>query len=470
MGFQSFSFLLLFLPAVVVIDWALRKRGLNTGRKGFLLLASLAFYALSSVETLPILLGSLVVNWFLAHRIQGTAQGLLRRRWLQLGISLNVVLLVVFKYAHFLAENIGALTAWHPDLPAFALPLGISFFTIQQVIYLIDCHEEMTVPAQLLEHAIFISFFPYIVAGPIVHAKSLLPQFESSAKPSDAQLANGLMLFIIGLCKKAVLADTFGRFADAGFSAATPLGTAEGWITSASYTFQMYFDFSGYSDMAVGVGLMLGLILPENFNSPFKAASIIDYWKRWHLTLTNFITTYLYTPMIRSMRPLTFPKAMLSTVLAMSIAGIWHGAAWTFLVFGLMHGLALVVNHYWRKAKLKLPWPLAWGLTFSFVMVSLTVFRADGWAQANAVLSSMLGMHGTADRGVFASIPFLDRSWSYLIMLGGAAIAFAAPNSNQLAREFKPSWRWCAVCAATLIVSLLFLNNGATKVFIYRDF
>lgn len=471
MVFHSFPFLLLFLPVVVTLNWTLLTRGRLIARKWILLIASLVFYALSSIETLPILLMSLVMNWFITHHIQSAAHGPLRRSWLMFGITLNVILLIVFKYSHFLAANLGG-GPWnlHLSLPAFVLPLGISFFTIQQVIYLVDCYEEMTVPVPLFEHATFISFFPYIAAGPIVRAESFLPQLDSSAQPSEQQLATGLAVFIIGLCKKVVLADTFGRFADAGFAAGTPMGLTEGWITSLAYTFQLYFDFSGYSDMAVGIGLMLGLTLPENFNSPLKAVSIIDFWKRWHITLSNFITTYLYTPMARSMRPLTFPKAMLVTLLAMTIAGIWHGAAWTFMVFGLLHGVGIVINHIWRKTKLKLPWLFAWSLTFTFLIVCFVIFRADNWLQANNVLSSMLGAHGVSDRGVFAGISRIDRSWCYLIMLVGATVALGAPNSSQLARDFNPSWRWCVVCVAALMLSLLFLNNSATKGFIYRDF
>ncbi|MDD5462113.1 MAG: hypothetical protein PHG00_10870 [Methylococcales bacterium] len=466
MELHTFSFFLLFLPAGVIMNWALCTCGRSIARKWLFLIASLVFYAVSSVETLPLLLGSLVMNWFIADRIQGSALGPLRQRWLMLGITLNVALLVIFKYSHFIADNIGGLLGWHPSLPAFVLPLGISFFTIQQIMYLVDCSEEMIAPAPLLEHATFISFFPYIAAGPITRGGIFLPQLNSIEHSSEKQLATGLMIFIIGLFKKVVLADqSFGRFADEGFSAAAQLGLAEGWLTGVSYTFQLYFDFSGYSDMAIGVGLMLGLNLPENFNSPFKALSIIDFWKRWHITLSNFITTYLYTPMARSVRPLTFGKAMLVTIVAMTIAGIWHGAAWTFLIFGLLHGLAIVINHYWRKTKMKLPGQLAWSLTFFFLIVAFVVFRADGWTQAYAVLSSMLGVNGIEYHGVFE-----QGGVRYLIFLVGAAVAFVAPNSNELARNFNPSWRWCVFSCASLLLSMLMASTGGTSGAIYRGF
>ena len=471
MVFHSFAFLFVFFPAVVVLNWVLRARGRVTARKWLLLVASLTFYVTSGLQALPLLLGSLLMNWIVAHRIRQALPGsAVRRNWLTLGLALNIALLVAVKYSHFIVGNIDAIGGWQLDLPAFTLPLGVSFFTIQQTMYLVDCYEDLTPPAPFFEHAIFILFFPYIAAGPIMRAGALLPQLDSKESPSESRLVTGFVIFVIGLCKKVVLADTFGRFADAGFAAINPLGLVEGWVTAASYTFQLYFDFSGYSDMAVGIGLMLDVKLPENFNSPLKATSVIDFWKRWHITLSNFITTYLYTPLVRRMRPLTFSKAMLVTLLVMAIAGAWHGAAWTFLVFGVLHGLGLVTNHVWRKAKFKLPAPVAWLLTFIFLVVSFVVFRANGWTQAGTVLSGMLGMHGAGSHGNFDGISRIDRAWCYLVMLVGVVVALGVQNSNYFARSFKPSWRWSVVCASALVLSLLFLNSSAIMGFIYRDF
>lgn len=469
MVFHSFAFILLFLPAVVGLNYALLSGGRSTARKRLLLLVSLVFYGLSSLETVPVLMGSLLLNHFVVGRIQSN-RGAPRAFWLKLGIALNVGLLVLFKYTRLFLGTVGSIGGFHLDLPAFVLPLGISFFTIQQIIYLVDCYEEMVSPARLLDHALMISFFPTISAGPIVRAGALLPQFESSERPRDEQLATGLMMFAIGLCKKVVVADTFGRLSDAGFTAATPLGLIEGWLAAAYYTFQLYFDFSGYSDMALGIGLLLGLSLPVNFNSPLKAVSVIDFWKRWHITLSGFITTYLYTPIARSIRPLTFKKAMAVTVLSMAIAGLWHGAAWTFLAFGLLQGAGIVVNHLWSKTKRKLPKRVAWAFTLVFVLVSFVIFRADGWERVGSILSSMLGMQGVHDRGVFTGISRLDRAVASVIMMAAAAVALFGPNSNELASRFKPSWRWVAVCAAALVLSVVYLNTSATKGFIYRDF
>jgi D-alanyl-lipoteichoic acid acyltransferase DltB (MBOAT superfamily) len=471
MVFHSFTFLLLFLPCVVILNWVLRTRNNVTARTWVLLLASLVFYVAAGLRALPLLVGSLLVNWFVAHRIHQAVPGSGQRRgWLTAGVAVNVALLAVIKYSHFLADNIGSVTGWHVAVPAFVLPLGISFFTIQQTMYLVDCFEELTPPAPLLQHALFILFFPYVAAGPIARAGKVLPQLQTPGPPDEPGLATGFVIFIIGLCKKVVLADTFARFADAGFSAASPLGFTESWITAASYTFQLYFDFSGYSDMALGIGLMLDVKLPENFNSPLKATSVVDFWRRWHITLSGFITTYLYTPLVRRMQPLTFRKAMLVTLGVMAIAGIWHGAAWTFLLFGVLHGSGLVVNHVWRKMKFKLPVPIAWLLTFIFLMVSFEIFRAHDWSQAHDVLSGMLGAHGMRDLGNFAGISRADRVWCYLVMLCGAGIALLARNSNELARSFRPSWRWSLVCSACVLLCLLFLNSSKVTGFIYRDF
>jgi alginate O-acetyltransferase complex protein AlgI len=465
MDFHSLRFFLFFLPLVVMINWVLCRHGRPIARKLLFLLASLAFYALSSWETLPILLGSLFLNWLIARRIQDAANSPSRRLWLMTGIALNVALLGTFKYAYFFVGISSNFIDWHPVFPSFILPLGISFFTIQQIMYLVDCYEELVIPAPLLDHAVFISFFPYISAGPIARARSFLPQLDL-LNPSMNQIATGLMIFIIGLFKKVVLATTFGRVADLGFSSSEQLGLAEGWITAASYTFQLYFDFSGYCDMAIGIGLMLGLILPENFNSPFKAVSIIDFWKRWHITLSGFITTYLFTPIARAMLPLTFFKAMLATIISMTIAGIWHGAAWTFLIFGIMHGVALVINNLWRKTKFALPKPLSWAVTFIFLLISFVVFRADSWSQMSAVLSSMLGLQGLD----FHHIATVENFPGKIILMFGVVIAFAAPNSNQFALYFKPSWIWCVFCCTTILICLFFLEAGGTMGIIYRGF
>jgi D-alanyl-lipoteichoic acid acyltransferase DltB (MBOAT superfamily) len=469
MYLHSLSFVLLFLPLVVAGYWLSTLRGAGAQSKAFLLLASLAFYAISSFSTLPVLVGSFLLNHLVARHLRPGR--LFRKRWLIFGLTANVVLLGAFKYTPFLAEILAGITGWKIKVSAIALPLGISFFTIQQIMYLVDCYEEVVRPAPALDHAVLISFFPYVTAGPIVRSGKLLPQLDS-ARPASDRLPSALVLFVIGLAKKVILAETFGQVADAGFTNVPVLGVAEGIATALAFTFQLYFDFSGYSDMAVAVGRMLGLALPENFDSPLIAKTVIDFWKRWHITLSNFITTYLYTPMAQAVMPLKFHKAMIITVVAMTIAGLWHGAAWTFVVFGALHGLAMVVNHLWKKTRRKLPGPLAWLLTFVFVVAAFVVFRSGSLHEARLVLGSMVGANGLHGKNpaAFAGFNRLEQAQMAIVAAVGVIAAFFGPNSNEIAKGFHPSKRWSLGMAALIVLCLGFMNASATKGFIYRGF
>ena len=257
----------------------------------------------------------------------------------------------------------------------------------------------------LLSYALFVTFFPHLLAGPILHHKEMMPQFEALRNKvlNYKNLSLGMFLFFIGLFKKVVIADALSSTVKAGFDLSPQLNFFEAWVTSLSYTCQLYFDFSGYSDMAVGVGLMFNIVLPINFNSPYKAVNVIDFWKRWHISLSNFITTYLYTPILRSCSRITFTNSMMAIFLAMFISGFWHGAGWTFITWGSLHGLALVVNHIWRKRKLKMPLPLAWFITFNFVNLSFVFFRAKGWKEAMKVLKGMFGLSGFMPADAYAN-------------------------------------------------------------------
>ncbi len=281
-------------------------------------------------------------------------------------------------------------------------------------------------------------------------------------------LAAGVVLFILGLTKKVVLADTIGKVVDLGFSSPLPLGVVDGWALAISYTLQIYLDLSGYADMAVGVGGMLGLRLPLNFDAPLRAVSVVDFWRRWHISLSNFITTYLYTPMARLFPRLTLTRALAVTLASMTIAGLWHGAAWTYVVFGVVHGLGLVTNQLWKKkVKIKLPRALAWALTSLFVVLSFVVFRAATLAEAKHVLAGMLGAHGMVGIPTFSRIEWL-RALPALMM--GAAVALIGKTSNELVADFKPSWRWVVVAVASAVVCLHFMNASSTKGFIYGGF
>jgi len=295
-----------------------------------------------------------------------------------------------FKYLNFFLDSVNGLIGCNMPLLKIILPLGISFFTITQIAFLVDAYEGLVEERNLLNYALFVTFFPHLLAGPILHHSDMMPQFEQMKNKviNWKNIYFGLVLFLLGLFKKVVIADTFSVWASAGFDTAQPLTLIPAWLSSLSYTFQLYFDFSGYSDMAVGIGWMFNINLPINFNSPYKATGIIDFWKRWHITLTNFITTYLYTPILRSFSSITFSHMLMAIFLSMLISGIWHGAGWTYIIWGGMHGLALVVNHLWKRNKLYMPSFFGWVITFSFVNITFVFFRSKTVSGATALTNT----------------------------------------------------------------------------------
>ena len=319
-----------------------------------------------------------------------------KKLFLLAGLAFNIGLLGYFKYMDFFIGNINWALGTEISLLHLALPLAISFYTLQQIAYLVDSYGGLVKEKNFLDYTIFVTFFPQLIAGPIVHHKEMMPQFASLKNKiiNHENIATGLFVFSMGLFKKVVIADTFGMWANAGYANADLLNLIEAWVVSLSYTFQLYFDFSGYTDMAIGAAILFNIKLPQNFNSPYKATGLIDFWNRWHMTLTRFITTYIYKPFLKSLGKVTFGKAMFATVFTMLIAGIWHGAAWTFVIFGLVHGIAIVINHYWKNNKIHLPVWLAWFITFNFLNFSFVIFRAENMDTALSMFRAMFGANG----------------------------------------------------------------------------
>jgi D-alanyl-lipoteichoic acid acyltransferase DltB (MBOAT superfamily) len=405
---------------------------------------------------------------------------------LALGIAANVALLGYYKYTGFLLQTADQLAGLDWAIPNIVLPLAISFFTFQQIAYLVDAQSGAVVEHDFLNYCLFITFFPHLIAGPITHHREMFPQFNDPAifRPSLLNFAVGTTLFLIGLAKKVAIADTMGGFARPVYAAAAdgvPITFLESWSGALSYALQVYFDFSGYSDMAIGLGLLFGISLPPNFDSPLKARNIIEFWSRWHMTLTRFVTAYIYNPIVvrvtrwRAGRGLPLPKrgimspgAFLSlvafpTVLAMFIIGVWHGAGWQFAIFGLIHGVYLTVNNGWRTVKARLGWPLESKrrfvrgasilLTFVCVVVALVFFRADNVPAALNLLTGMVGGHGVIMPERLASLPGMSQIET---MLGLAVaeleyfgmsqmmwivalliVVWAMPNSQQIMRHYR---------------------------------
>jgi len=471
MSFSSFSFLL-FLPAVALVYAGVRRFAGPRPAQACLLVASLVFYALPRPSHLPLLLVSILFNWAVARRMAVQDDPGRRKNWLRLGLVANVALLASFKYVDFFFLQIGRLSGFELPMPHWDFPLGISFFTLTQVMYLVDCYQKLNEPISLFDHATVVSFFPYVSSGPIVRAKEIADQF-GSARPAGSRTemaSRGLFLFTQGLAKKVVFADSFGAVADAGFASVAQLSTVEAWAFSLAYTLQIYFDFSGYSDMAVGAAWILGFDIPQNFKAPYIAKSISEFWQRWHISLSNFITSYLYMPIVRSMGKATLRTSIVATLLAMGIAGLWHGPGWTYILFGLMHGAALAVNQAWKKSKRRLPDGVGWALTFLFVNASFIVFRSPSLPAAWQMLKGLLPHHNLFGRELLATVvPFAPSVLLRPVVIG-TVLAFFFKSSWDLASEFRPTWRTSMGTAALLVATLLFLNSSVVKQFVYFAF
>jgi alginate O-acetyltransferase complex protein AlgI len=472
---NSFSYLLLFLPTVMLLRRLASRLPFAKAPQVCILMASLFYYARPKPSNLVYLFGSILANWMISRWIGGTA-GLQRKRILQLGLVLNIFFLSVFKYLGFFMGNVSWLIHRHIHVPDPAFPLGISFFTITQIIYLVDCYEEIIKPSDLFDHLSFVSFFPYVVSGPISRAKRILHQFpllNGRSGPSADMVARAMFLFSLGLIKKVVLADCFAKPAEYGFSNIGSLSSLEAMAFAFSYALQVYFDFSGYSDMAIASALLLGLEIPRNFDAPLRATSIIDFWQRWHISLTSFLTTYVYTPIVRSFRRVTLFTSAIATMLTMTVAGLWHGANWTFVVFGIIMGVGLAVNQYWRKKKMpKISKLAGWLMTITVFILASVFFRSPNLRTAFTYLGRIFSLRhpfGTENLHLMNGVGLMVGVF-LLAQAIGIVAAFFGKSTDQLAREFKPTWLNYAATAACTLIAFLYMNSNVAKPFVYFKF
>lgn len=374
MSFQSYEFLFVFLPVTFAGWWLLNWRGYGKLAQIFLLGASLFFYGLGGLAFLPLLAGSILFNFFVGKGL-GAAAGW-RKVLLVLGLLGNLGVLGYFKYMNFFLENLNLLLGTSIGALSLLLPLGISFFTFQQIAYLVDRYRGDKVSYTLLEYACFVSFFPCVASGPIAFHDEVIPQLRRAAGkgPTAQGVAEGLWLFSLGIWKKVILAEAFGGGADWGFGNLTDLNTTTALAVVLSYTLQLYFDFSGYTNMARGVGKMLGITLPENFDVPYQALTIRGFWKGWHMTMTRFFTRYLYIPLGGSRRGMG--RTCVNTLVIFLASGLWHGADWSFVVWGGLHGLAMVADRLLGRGVDRLHPVLSWAITFGYVNFCWIFFRA----------------------------------------------------------------------------------------------
>ncbi|MDP4547986.1 MBOAT family protein [Marinobacter sp. MDS2] len=400
MLFNSFIFIFLFLPVTLLGFHFIGSRGRHRVALAWLVGASLFFYGWWNPAYLGLILGSMLFNYGVGIALNSRP----KKVTLTLGIAVNLGLLAYFKYANFFVDNLNNLVGTDFVLESIILPLAISFFTFQQIAYLVDAYRGETQEYRFLHYALFVTFFPQLIAGPIVHHKQMLPQFshDSLYRLRASHLAVGITIFTLGLFKKVVLADGVAIYATPVFSAAergVELTIFEAWGGSLAYTLQLYFDFSGYSDMAIGLARMFGVRLPLNFNSPYKSTNIIDFWRRWHITLSTFLRDYLYIPLGGNRKGES--RRLTNLMITMLLGGLWHGAGWTFLLWGGLHGVYLIANHLFRKAfparrYSPLTHVLAWALTMLAVVVAWVPFRAESIGSAGRILKSMFGLNGIA--------------------------------------------------------------------------
>jgi D-alanyl-lipoteichoic acid acyltransferase DltB (MBOAT superfamily) len=407
----------------------------------------------------------------------------LRKKLLAFGIAINLALLGYFKYTDFFIENLNTLFGLSLPYPHIVLPLAISFFTFQQIAYLVDTYRGVAKAHSFLDYLLFVTFFPQLIAGPIVHHNEMMPQFASRLNwvIRHKNIVLGLFIFSIWLFKKVMIADTFAAWANAGFDQAKNLGLLEAWFTSLSYTVQLYFDFSGYTDMAIGAALLFNIRLPINFYSPYKAKNIREFWQRWHITLTRFLRDYLYIPLggNRKGRLLTYRNIFIVFLLG----GIWHGAGWTFAIWGMLHGIAMILYRIWSSVGFTLPIWLSWFITFNFVNVTWVFFRADSFDDALKVLRGMFAGPIVLPAALQSKLGFLS-DWgvhfgSYLEAVGAGmydvvklflalSILLVAKNSIQMTFETRMTYTKVAYSAVLFLVSVLSMNRISE--FIYFNF
>jgi alginate O-acetyltransferase complex protein AlgI len=453
MLFNSYEFILIFLPTCLIVYFFLGHSRLFGLALAFLVGASLAFYAHWDVRYVALLVGSIAFNYVIG-------KGLTDRpgKWLVVtGIACNIAILGFFKYTEFFVQNVNRLIGIDLHIPHIELPLGISFFTFTQIAYLVDAYRKETKGYGLLPYSLFVTIFPHLIAGPILCHKDMIPQFLRLRNSlfSHKNFSYGCILFTIGLAKKVLIADKLASWAGPVFATPETAHFITAWEGALAYTYQLYFDFSGYSDMAIGIGLLFNFHLPINFNSPYKAACIIDFWRRWHITLSTFLKNYLYIPLGGNRSGNQYRNILIT----MLLGGLWHGAAWTFVLWGGLHGVLLLINHLWRKLNIDLPISVAWALTFGTVVIAWVVFRSSSIANAGILLKTMFGGNGLE---IIAA-----RRLPYL--LGLTAFVVFLPNSQQIIAKYPRPNRALALAAGmVMLVCLTKLNNASE--FIYFQF
>jgi len=491
MLFNSYAFIFVYLP-VVLIGFFWLARSSHTFAAAWLAIASLFFYGYWNPAYVGLLLGSIACNYSFGLWIAKAGvknKDTQKKHLLIAAITVNLALLAYYKYTNFFIDSVNSAAGTNWSMGEIILPLGISFFTFTQIAFLVDTYQGKVKEYNFIHYTLFVTYFPHLLAGPVLHHREMMPQFQQhkNYQPEWDNIANGLMLFTLGLCKKTLLADSFAPYANAIFDAAQHgmlLTTYEAWAGALAYTMQIYFDFSGYTDMALGIALIFNIRLPINFDSPYKATSIIDFWRRWHMTLSRYLRDYLYIPL--GGNRIGKVRRYINLLLTMLLGGLWHGAGWTFILWGALHGIYLTINHLWREqvaAKFsftlhsRLSTLLGGTLTFIAVVGAWVMFRSHDLSSAAVMLKAMLGIasqpitffevtHGQ----LLVTIDMHGKSLAELLLLSFLWV-WLLPNSTMI--KFIKGRTLLVFIQAIIVVCFLCLaidQFGSYSPFLYFQF
>ena len=487
MLFNSFEYIFIFLPVTIAIYFLIQRRGPSAAARAWLLLCSLFYYSYWNIMYLPLLLASILVNFGIGRVLAGGAgpfRKLPRLAILWAGIIFNVGLLGYYKYTDFFISTANSALGTGFGLLNLALPLGISYFTFIQISFLTAAYRGLGQEKSILNYGLFVSFFPQLMSGPIVYHGEMMPQFTAQERrgPNYDNIMRGVLMFAIGLFKKTVIADNLAAWAVQGFDHAQTLNFFEAWFTTLSYTFQLYNDFSGYIDMANGIALMLNINLPINFNSPYKAVSIQDYWRRFHITLIRFLRDHVYIPLGGSKKGQA--RLYFNIVIIFVIAGIWHGTLVSYIAWGLLSSAAMIAHRLWSKSGRSMNKYLAWFVTFNFVNFANMVFRSPSLKDTGKILRGLVGMNGIMLSGKLSGVRLLkdtgfrfgewlgniggDKYYLIYFIIGAALLAFTCKNARELSERMKPDLKWALFTGLVLCIGILHLTQ--VRVFLYFNY
>lgn len=483
MLFNSFEFIFIFLTCVLSIYYyAISKFWKKKYLKIIIIISSLIFYSWWKFTNLYIILFSVTFNFFIGKILLSTHK---KKFTLFLGILFNISLIGYYKYKNFFIENYNLTFNSAIEIEKFLIPLGISFFTFQGIAYLVDVYNSKIKKIDFIDFSYIVLFFPHQIAGPIVLYNKVVNQLTNNnlSTVKYDNITSGIFLFFLGLFKKTVIADQFGHYATLGFDKSSTLNFVEAWHTSLSYTFQIYFDFSGYSDMALGLALLFNIKLIQNFNSPYKSLNIQEFWRRWHISLSIFIRDYLYKMLGGSRKG--FLRTLINILITFLLCGLWHGASWTFILWGALHGLALITYKIWKLLKVKIHSYISWIITFTFINFSWVIFRADNWEDAKKILKGMTGQNGILVpeylKDLLSKFSVIDfqygvsffkntegSKFTILLIISTLIITLFAKNSNELNKIKKIDMKWSIIVGFVIFYSIISINKN--QPFLYFNF